>query len=292
MTSIQYGLLTGPAFMAVFSFSGLAAGWAADNLNRRKVIAVALCVWSLAIAATGFCTEYYQVLLARFVLGASEAFCPALCYSLIADYYPIAERATANGFFASGIYIGYGVASLSLIAIARYGWRMVCFGAGVLGAVFLLIHLVFVREPERALVIAKRRKQEEEDAAAAALSAAANGVDEDVRLENGASSSSSSSSYKTDLKQPLLTNGDDVSSKIDSSHDSPQPSPVPGKSSWGSLIHSIKRLLGPTDMRLLIVASALRMMAGVVLGAFLPPYFKKYFASTLSVHLCLFSWLA
>lgn len=96
MSSTAYGVLVGPAFMAVFSVGGLCAGWAADHLNRKRVIAVAALVWSLAITALGFCTEYWHVLLSRFVLGASEAFCPALAYSLIADLFPPQARATGE----------------------------------------------------------------------------------------------------------------------------------------------------------------------------------------------------
>src|SRR5262245_56650854 len=53
LTDVQFGMLTGPAFMVSFTIFGLIFGALADRYNRRMVIFVGVALWSVATAICG-----------------------------------------------------------------------------------------------------------------------------------------------------------------------------------------------------------------------------------------------
>lgn len=55
----------------------------------------------------------------RIFLGIGEAFNAPACYALITLYFPMKKRATANGIYSTGTYLGSAISSLCL-AIAGY----------------------------------------------------------------------------------------------------------------------------------------------------------------------------
>ena len=60
----------------------------------------------------------------RFLLGGFESACNPASYSIIADYFPPAYRSTANAIETSGSYVGGGLASVGVVLIKLYGWRV------------------------------------------------------------------------------------------------------------------------------------------------------------------------
>lgn len=85
----------------------------------------------------------------RFALGGFESACNPASYSIIADYFPVAYRSTANAIETSGSYVGGGLASLSIIIIKKYGWRVMYQILGGVGIAMGLATLVLVKEPGR-----------------------------------------------------------------------------------------------------------------------------------------------
>lgn len=66
----EYELLAGPIFIVVFTFVGIPISFVADIYNRKNMLAIAVTFWSLMAGLTGFVTEYWQLALLRFGLGA------------------------------------------------------------------------------------------------------------------------------------------------------------------------------------------------------------------------------
>ncbi len=95
---------------------------------------------------------YAEVLSWRLVLGFGQAFSNPASYSLIADYFPESQRSQANGLFACGVYIGGGMASISISMATGLGWRTTNFL--IAGAGFCLSALVglFVCEPQDSMI--------------------------------------------------------------------------------------------------------------------------------------------
>ncbi|CAN0238760.1 unnamed protein product, partial [Hapterophycus canaliculatus] len=81
----------------------------------------AILVWSIAAAAHGVCEDYSCLMIAQIVLGIGEAFNAPACYALITLYFPHSRRATANGIYSTGTYLGSALSSLCLATAALLG---------------------------------------------------------------------------------------------------------------------------------------------------------------------------
>eukprot|EP00117_Sycon_ciliatum_P007649 scpid64345/ scgid5891/ Protein spinster homolog 1 len=66
------GVLTGPAFCAVYVISGIPLSYVADRISRTWVLAVGLTFWSIMVFATGFVKTTWQLYLTRMGLGIGE----------------------------------------------------------------------------------------------------------------------------------------------------------------------------------------------------------------------------
>jgi MFS family permease len=67
------GLVSGLAFVLIYSTLGVPIAWLADRYNRRNIIAIGLAFWSAMTAATGWVSNVWQLAAARFLMGAGEA---------------------------------------------------------------------------------------------------------------------------------------------------------------------------------------------------------------------------
>ncbi|CAM9401026.1 unnamed protein product, partial [Sphacelaria rigidula] len=114
VSTTQYGTLAGPGFTIMFALATLIAGRLTDTLDRRFLHTGAVLVWSLAAAGHGTCTSFNCLLVARVIIGIGEAFNAPACYGLITLYFPKSQRATANGIYSTGTYLGSAVSSLCL----------------------------------------------------------------------------------------------------------------------------------------------------------------------------------
>ncbi|CAN0498767.1 unnamed protein product, partial [Laminaria digitata] len=70
---------------------------------------------------------------ARIFLGFGEAFNAPACYALITLYFPHSRRATANGIYSTGTYLGSALSSLCLAVAVLLGEFGAGAGAGGLG---------------------------------------------------------------------------------------------------------------------------------------------------------------
>jgi len=143
-------LLSGFTFAVIYVTAGIPIAYWADRGNRRNIVALALAVWSGMTAISGIVQNYSQLLLARLGVGLGEAGGSPPSHSMISDYYPPEQRATALAFYSSGIYIGIllGFAFGGYIADA-FGWRMAFFVVGIPGVIFAVFLRLTVREPRR-----------------------------------------------------------------------------------------------------------------------------------------------
>lgn len=117
-----------------------------------KIISVAVGVWSLFTVMCGFATNFVQLLLARIGVGVGEAGCSPPAHSLITDYTPKEERASALAIYSMGIPLGSlaGMVLGGLIADA-YGWRIAFFVAGAPGIILAVMAFLTLPEPRRGL---------------------------------------------------------------------------------------------------------------------------------------------
>jgi len=150
LSDAQLGLLSGFSFALVYITAGIPIAYWADRSNRRNIIAGSLTIWSGMTALSGLAQNYSQLLLARIGVGIGEAGGSPPAHSMISDYYPPAQRATALAIYSTGIYLGVAAGFLLGGVISQvYGWRTAFMAAGLPGVVLAAVLLLTVREPVR-----------------------------------------------------------------------------------------------------------------------------------------------
>ena len=139
LTDTQFGFLTSLAFIAFYSIMGLFMGVLADTVNRPKLIAFGVVLWSAFTALTGNAKGFVTMAIPRMFIGIGESILTPTSMSLLSDSFPEKRMGFAAGFYYMGVPIGVGISLL----IAGYlgeslGWRN-CFY--LLGGIGLLLGL-------------------------------------------------------------------------------------------------------------------------------------------------------
>ncbi|MCH2171504.1 MFS transporter [Myxococcota bacterium] len=150
VSDTQMGLLTGVAFAIFYATLGMPIARFADRNSRRSVIAAGVAVWSMMTAATGLARNFTQILAARIFVGVGEAAGGAPGHSLISDYFPPRQRATALALYSTGGTVGImlGMWLGGWIGF-HYGWRIAFVVLGIPGVLIALLVRLTVREPVR-----------------------------------------------------------------------------------------------------------------------------------------------
>lgn len=162
LTDGQLGFLGGAAFAVFYALFGVPLGRLADRWHRVRLLTIGLVLWSTMTALSGFARNYLQLSLARMGVGVGEATASPTAYSLISDYFPSRQRATALAIYSSGLYLGGGVslligAKISQVWDAAYpgggmvglvGWQAAFLAVGVPG-LLIAVWVASLREPKR-----------------------------------------------------------------------------------------------------------------------------------------------
>lgn len=151
-SDFQLGALQGLGFALVYALAAIPISRLAEHRSRVTIIAVAVAIWSLMTALTGFAGSFVTLLLARAGVGIGEAGGAAPATSLISDHYPRPRRAGANAVVLLGSPIGSLVGALTGGWVAQHhGWRAAYFVLGVPGLLIALLVITALREPPRGL---------------------------------------------------------------------------------------------------------------------------------------------
>ena len=146
------GMLTGFAFALFYATLGIPIARFADRSNRRNLIAWALAIWSSMTAVSGLAQNFWHLLLARIGVGVGEAGCSPPAHSMLADYFPTENRATALGIYSLGIPFGilFGFIAGGWLN-EFFGWRVAFFIVGVPGLLLAILVRFTLREPPRGM---------------------------------------------------------------------------------------------------------------------------------------------
>lgn len=101
----QLGLLA-TAFMLSHALATLPAGWLADRVDRRRVLAVGLALWSAAGLVSAIATDFHAVLAARIVVGIGTAAVVPVANAMIGERYAGRHKAFALAIFNLGLFFG------------------------------------------------------------------------------------------------------------------------------------------------------------------------------------------
>ena len=161
----QYGLLTGLAFVGIYSVAGLPIGVVVDRWSRKGVILIGVTAWSLMTAACGLTSSFGSLFATRVGVGIGEATLSPSSYSLISDLFPKEKLGRALSLYGLGIPIGSGLAlviggqvvgaieaigsiDLPVVGVTR-PWQAVFMAIGLPGLLLALLAIFVVKEPRR-----------------------------------------------------------------------------------------------------------------------------------------------
>ena len=151
LTDFQLGLLGGPAFVILYTISGIPIARYAERANRIQIVAIGAGVWSIATATCGLAVNFATLAMSRIAVGIGEAACIPPSHSAISDYYSPKRRATAMAIFGLGIPLGTLTAALLAGNIAEnFGWRAAFFALGIPGVIAAIVLKLTVKDPPRA----------------------------------------------------------------------------------------------------------------------------------------------
>ena len=139
LSDTQLGLLSS-SFLWVYGLASPVAGYLGDRLGHRRIVLFSLVVWSAVTAMTGLARNFEELLLARGLMGLSEACYIPAALALISSHHSEATRARAIGIHQSGIYFGIvlGGAGGGWMG-EHYGWRPVFYLLGMVGVAYGLL---------------------------------------------------------------------------------------------------------------------------------------------------------
>jgi predicted MFS family arabinose efflux permease len=157
LSDTALGMLTGFAFALFYATLGIPIARLADRGNRRNIIAWSLTIWSAMTALSGIAQNFWHLLIARIGVGVGEAGCSPPAHSMIADYFPAENRATALGIYSLGIPVGilFGFIAGGWLN-EFFGWRVAFFVVGVPGILLALLVRWSLREPDRGMAEGRR----------------------------------------------------------------------------------------------------------------------------------------
>mgnify|MGYP003762389801 CR=1 FL=1 len=73
LSDVEISFLQGAGFAALFALAALPAGRLADRVNRPRLIATGVIVWSLGTILSGLSEGFWPFLFARLLVGLGEA---------------------------------------------------------------------------------------------------------------------------------------------------------------------------------------------------------------------------
>jgi len=149
LSDTQLGALTGLSFALLYTTLALPIARLADVWNRKRLIAAALAIWSAATAACGLANGFGTLVALRMGVAFGEAGCVPASHSMIADYFPVRQRATALALWGLsnpfGTMLGFAAGGWLTQAMS---WREAFLAFGIAGLALAPLVLT-MKEPER-----------------------------------------------------------------------------------------------------------------------------------------------
>jgi predicted MFS family arabinose efflux permease len=148
MTDAEFGLLTS-VFLWVYALLSPLAGFLADRFSRSSLIVGSLFVWSGVTWLTAHASSFNELLVARALMGISEACYIPAAVAIITDYHRGSTRSLATGLHMSGLYAGAALGGLGGVMAERFQWQTAFTVFGGVGLGYSLFLLFVLRDAGR-----------------------------------------------------------------------------------------------------------------------------------------------
>ena len=120
LSDTQMGLMQGLSFSLCYVLASLPLARLSDRGHRPRIISACIAVWSAMTILCGFAVNFWQLLLARIGVAASESGLPPAALTMMADLHDQKGLARANSIFMIAPFLGGGIALMG--GGALYQW--------------------------------------------------------------------------------------------------------------------------------------------------------------------------
>ena len=159
-------------FMACYAVGKFASGKLYDTIGTRLGFTVSIIVWSLASAFHAFARGLITLSIFRGLLGIGEAGNWPGAVKSNGEWFPVKERAIAQGIFNAGASIGNVIAPFVIVMLyTQFGWKTTYIILGAAGLLWVIPWLFlnkstpekhpWVTQKERDLILSSRIDKEE-----------------------------------------------------------------------------------------------------------------------------------
>lgn len=160
-------------FLAAYAVGKFLSGKLYDKIGTRLGFTVSIIVWSIASVFHAFARGLISLSIFRIMLGLGEAGNWPGAVKSNAEWFPIKERAIAQGIFNSGAAIGNVIAPFIIVALfAQFGWKTTYVILGSVGLLWVIPWLFlnkstpekhpWVTQEERDLILSDREEVKED----------------------------------------------------------------------------------------------------------------------------------
>lgn len=154
-------------FMACYALGKFASGKLYDTIGTRLGFTVSIVVWSLASAFHAFARGLVTLSIFRGLLGIGEAGNWPGAVKSNGEWFPVKERAIAQGIFNAGASIGNVIAPFVIVLLyTQFGWKTTYIILGAAGLLWVIPWLFlnkstpekhpWVTQKERDLILSSR----------------------------------------------------------------------------------------------------------------------------------------
>ena len=156
-TAENFGRLMA-VFLWIYGLMSPVAGLIADRINRKWLIVSSLAVWSGVTLAMGYSSSFQVLYVLRAIMGISEALYIPAALALIADYHKEGTRSLAVGIHMTGLYFGQAIGGFGATVAHQFSWQTTFHSFGIIGIVYSLVLIIFLREKKDRFVSQKENK--------------------------------------------------------------------------------------------------------------------------------------
>ena len=147
MSSVAYSRVIF-AFMLAYTIMNGVSGPLIDRLGTRVGFALTTAWWSVAAMLQALAKGPWSLGLCRFLLGMGEAGNWPGSVKVVAEWFPVHERALASGIFNSGAAFGAIIAPpVIVLMVMRCGWRVAFLVVGAAALTWVCLWVLIYRTP-------------------------------------------------------------------------------------------------------------------------------------------------
>ena len=128
------------AFTAGYALMQIPGGFLADRFGAKRMLVIALVVWSIFTGMTGLAVSLVTLVVVRFFFGIGEGIENGAHFKALADTFDSRERSSASGIFHTALALGPAfVAPIAAAILLHAGWQALFLWFTIPGIVVALI---------------------------------------------------------------------------------------------------------------------------------------------------------